>query len=108
MYACMYVCMLNCIYVCMYVCILFYISHFESGSLVSVGVGPWYCKGLGSNPLCGVRRFGQVLFSWGGDRKEISHNILQYVKFPTNRTFHGNFPISKWENFSGNLTCMLE
>ena len=30
------------------------------------------------------------------------------MKFPTNRTFHGNFPISTWENFSGNLTCMLE
>ncbi len=41
-------------------------------------------------------------------RKEISHNILEYVKFPTYRTFHGNFPISAWENFSGNLTCMLE
>ena len=30
------------------------------------------------------------------------------MKFPTNRTFHGNFPISTWKNFSGNLTCMLE
>ncbi len=56
----------------------------------------------------------QVLFFWGGGgdpikvEKEISHNILEYVKFPINRKFHGNFPISTWENFSCNLTCMLE
>ncbi len=70
-------------------------------------------KGPGSNHLCILRSFVQVLFSWGGwwsysGRKEISHNIFEYVKFPTNCTFHGNFPISTWENFSGNLTCMLE
>ncbi len=41
-------------------------------------------------------------------RMEISHNILEYVKFPTNRIFHRNFSISTWENFRGNLTCMLE
>ncbi len=40
--------------------------------------------------------------------KEISHNILEYVKFPTNGAFHGNFPISTWEKYSGILTCMLE
>ncbi len=22
------------------------------------------------------------------------------MKFPTNRTFHGNFPVSTWENFA--------
>jgi hypothetical protein len=63
MFVCMYVCMLDCIYVCMYVCIyvcicmyciIFYILHYKTGSLVSVGEGPWYCmlEGPGSNLLC--------------------------------------------------------
>ncbi len=39
---------------------------------------------------------------------EISHFFLEYVKFPTNHTFHRNFAISTWEILSGNLTCMLE
>ncbi len=38
---------------------------------------------------------------------EISHIFLEYVKFPTNHTFHRNFHISTWEFPSGNLTCML-
>ncbi len=59
----MYVSMYECI--CMY--ILFYISLYLAGSLVSEGVGPWYCmlKGPGSNHLCVLRSFVQVLFSWG-------------------------------------------
>jgi hypothetical protein len=70
----MYVCLLNCIYVCMYacmyveVCILFNISHYLSGSLVSVGVGPWYCvlKGSGSIHLCVLRELCAGIVSWGG------------------------------------------
>jgi hypothetical protein len=62
----MYVCMLNCMYV--YVCIFFYISHNKTGSLVSVGVGPWYVmvEGPGSNHLCVLRSFVQVCFPGGG------------------------------------------
>ncbi len=65
------------------------------------------------SPVCTKELSAGIVFlgGWGWSywgRKEISHNILEYVKFPTNRTFHGNFPISAWENFSGNLTCMLE
>ncbi len=57
-----------CMYFCMYVCTLLYISQSLAGSLVSVGVGPWYCmlKGPGSNLLCVLRSFVQVLFSCGG------------------------------------------
>jgi hypothetical protein len=93
MYVCMYVCMLNCIYVCMHVCIyvcicmyciLFYILHHITGSLVSVGVGPWYCmlEGPGSNPLCVQgSSFVQVLFSWGGGGG--GNNTKVERKFPT-------------------------
>jgi hypothetical protein len=57
------------------------------------------------SPVCIKELCAGIVFLGGGG---ISHIILEYVKFPTNRTFHGNFPISTWENFSGNLTCMLE
>jgi hypothetical protein len=62
------------------------------------------------SPLCIKEVWAGIVFlgGGGGDRKEISHNILLYGKFPTNCTFHGNFPISTCENFSGNLTFMLE
>jgi hypothetical protein len=66
------------------------------------------------SPVCTKELCAGIVFFLGGGGdpfqvgKEISHNILEYVKFPTDRTFHGNFPISKWENFCGNLTCMLE
>ncbi len=83
----MFVCMHVCMYVYHYVCILFYISNSATGSLVSVGVGPWYCmlKCPGSNPLCVLRRFGQVLFSWGGG------GVIER-KFPTTFYYMGNFP----------------
>ncbi len=70
-------------YSILYVFILFYISHGLAGSLVSVGVGPWKCKVKvpGSIPLCVLRSFAQVLFSWrgggGGDPSKVER------KFPT-------------------------
>ncbi len=88
------------------------------GSTGSVGVGPWSCmqKVAGSIRLCvGTlchSAMWHYMFSWGGgggmSREDISQIFLQYLKFPTNHTFHGNFPIPSWENFNGNLTCMLE
>jgi hypothetical protein len=67
MYVCMYVYMHVCMYACMYVCNLHFL-WLNIGSLVSVGVGPWYCKqkGPGSNLQCVRKSFVQVLFSWGG------------------------------------------
>ncbi len=95
----------------------------SQGSTGSVGVGSrsGMLKVAGSIHMwvkepCVKPQMLLYLFSWGGGggcpiylgREEISHNFLEYVKFPTNHKFHRNFPISTWENFNGNLTCMLE
>ncbi len=78
----MYVCMYVCMHVCISICILFNISHYLSGSLVSVGVGPWYCVlkgGRGSNHLCVLRKLcaGIVFLGEGGDPIKVER------KFPT-------------------------
>ncbi len=84
-----------------YVCILFYISHYVAGSLGSVGVGPWNCmlKGPGSNHLCVLRSFVQVLFSWGGGggdptkvERKFPTTFWNMLNFPQILHFTGIFP----------------
>ncbi len=76
--------------------------------MVLFAKGPRFKSPVYTKEICA----GIVFLGGGGDpikvERKFPTTFLEYVKFPTNHTIHWNFPISTWENFSGNLTCMLE